>query len=98
GCPGVFIAASAGLPGAVPRGAWTTVPVLAADASPMQEALRITEYRMPQHSAALVGDGADDSALARALPGTAPVARTGSVTVTAQQAYGRLLGQLAGQG
>jgi putative ABC transport system permease protein len=86
-----------GLPGAVARCEWTSVPVLAADASPMQEALQITEYRMPQSSAALVGDGADDSALATALPGIAPAARTGSVTVTAQQAYGQLLAQLAGQ-
>jgi putative ABC transport system permease protein len=98
GCTGALAPASAALPGAVPRCEWTTVPVLAADASPMQEALQITEYRMPQPSAALVGDGADDSALALALPGTAPAARTGSVTVTAQQAYGRLLAQLAGQG
>src|ERR1700678_3224303 len=97
GCTGALAPASAGLPGAVPRCAWTTVPVLAADASPMQEALQITEYRMPQSAAALVGDGADDSALATALPGTAPAARTGSVTMTAQQAYGQLLAQLAGQ-
>ena len=76
---------------------WTSVPVLAADASPMQEALQIAEYRMPQSAAARVGDGAVDSALAAALPGTAPAARTGSVTVTAQQAYGQLLAQLAGQ-
>src|SRR3984957_16390722 len=97
GCTDVLSPATAGTWPPGTRCQWTTVPVLAADASPMQEALQITEYRMPQSSAALVGDGADDSALAAALPGTAPAARTGSVTVTAQQAYGQLLAQLAGQ-
>ena len=95
GCTGALAPASAGLPGAVPRCQWTTVPVLAADASPMQEAMQITEYRMPRSAAALVGDGADDSALAAALPGVAPAVKTGSVTMTAQQAYGQLLAQLA---
>ena len=38
-----------------------------------------------------------DSALAAALPGIAPAARTGSVTVTAQQVYGQLLAQLGGK-
>ena len=45
-----------GAPGT--RCQWTSVPVLAADASPMQEALQVTEYRMPQSAAALVGAGA----------------------------------------
>jgi putative ABC transport system permease protein len=96
GCTDVLSPATAGTWPPGTRCQWTSVPVLAADASPMQEALQITEYRMPQSSAALVGDGADDSALATALPGTAPAARTGSVTATAQQAYGQLLAQLGG--
>ena len=75
GCTSIFYQAAIGLPGAVPLCQWTSVPVLAADASPMQEAVQITEYRMPQSAAALVGGGADDSALARALPGMAPAAR-----------------------
>ncbi len=76
---------------------WTSVPVLAADASPMQEALQVTEYRMPQSAAAMVGKGADGDTLATALPGLAPAAKAGSVTVTAQQVYGQLLDQLAGK-
>jgi putative ABC transport system permease protein len=76
---------------------WTSVPVLAVAASPMQEALEVTEYRMPQASAALVGGGALGSTLATALPGIAPAARTGSVRVTAQQVYSQLLAQLAGK-
>jgi putative ABC transport system permease protein len=97
GCAGYFSDAAAGLPGAVPRCEWTSVPVLAADASPMQKALQVGEYRMPQSAAALVGKGTVGSALGVALPGMAPAARTGSVTVTAQQAYGQLLAQLAGK-
>jgi putative ABC transport system permease protein len=93
GCTGVFTADP--LPGT--RCQWTSVPVLAADASPMQEALQITEYRMPQSAAAMVGAGATGDTLATALPGTAPAAKAGSVTVTAQQAYGQLLAQLAGR-
>jgi len=92
GCAGVF--STNPLPGT--RCQWTSVPVLAADTSPMQEALQVTEYRMPQSAAALVGAGATGDTLATALPGTAPAARTGSVTVTAQQAYSQLLAQLAG--
>jgi putative ABC transport system permease protein len=76
---------------------WTSVPVLAADASPMQEALQVAEYRMPQSAAAMVGKGAPGSALGTALPGMAPAAKAGSVTVTAQQAYSQLLDQLAGK-
>ena len=71
--------------------------MLAADASPMQEALQVTEYRMPQSAAAMIGKGATADTLALALPGTAPAARTGSVTVTAQQVFSQLLGQLAGK-
>ena len=70
--------------------------MLAADASPMQEALQVTEYRMPQSAAALVGEGATGDTLATALPGLVPAAKAGSMTVTAQQAYSQLLGQLAG--
>jgi putative ABC transport system permease protein len=83
------------LPGT--RCQWTSVPVLAASTSPMREALQVTEYRMPQSAAALVGDGTLGTALGGALPGTAPAARTGSVTVTAQQVYSQLLAQLAGK-
>jgi putative ABC transport system permease protein len=97
GCTDVLSPATAGTWPPGTRCQWTSVPVLAADASPMQEAVQITEYRMPQSAAALVGDGADDSALAAALPGMAPAARTGSVTMTAQQAYGQLLAQLGGK-
>ncbi|HEY6790523.1 MAG TPA: FtsX-like permease family protein, partial [Trebonia sp.] len=54
GCASSFSDAAAGLPGAVSRCQWTSVPVLAADASPMQEALQVTEYRMPQSPAAII--------------------------------------------
>src|SRR5580692_11604997 len=97
GCTDVLSPATAGTWPKGTRCQWTSVPVLAADASPMQEALQIAEYRMPQSAAALVGDGTVDSALAAALPGIAPAARTGSVTVTAQQLYGQLLAQLGGK-
>ena len=93
GCAWAFDAQA--LPGT--RCQWTSVPVLAADASPMQEALQVTEYRMPQSAAAMVGKGATADTLATALPGTAPAARTGSLTVTAQQVFSQLLGQLAGK-
>jgi putative ABC transport system permease protein len=76
---------------------WTSVPVLAADASPMQEALQVTDYRMPQSAAAMVGNGATGDTLATTLPGMAPAATVGSMTVTAQQVYSRLLAQLAGK-
>jgi putative ABC transport system permease protein len=76
---------------------WTSVPVLAADASPMQEALQVTAYRMPQSAAAMVGKGATGDTLATTLPGTASAARTGSMTVTAQQIYSQLVAQLAGK-
>ena len=76
---------------------WTSVPVLAADVSPMQEALQVTEYRMPQSTAAMIGQGATADTLATTLPGIAPAARTGTVTVTAQQVFSQLLAQLAGQ-
>jgi hypothetical protein len=68
GCIGVF--STDPLPGT--RCQWTSVPVLAADASSMQEALRVTEYRMPQSAVALVGAGATGDTLATALPGAAP--------------------------
>ena len=97
GCTDVLSPATAGTWPPGTRCQWSSVPVLAADASPMQEALQIIEYRMPQSAAARVGDGAVDSALAAALPGIAPAARTGSVTVTAQQVYGQLLAQLGGK-
>ena len=93
GCAWAFDAQA--LPGT--RCQWTSVPVLAADASPMQEALQVTEYRMPQSAAAMVGKGATADTLATALPGTAPAGRTGSLTVTAQQVFSQLLGQLAGK-
>lgn len=76
---------------------WTSVPVLAADVSPIQEALQVTEYRMPQSTAAMVGKGATADTLATALPGTAAAARTGSMTITAQQLFSQLLDQLAGK-
>ncbi|HEY6792011.1 MAG TPA: hypothetical protein VI365_32325, partial [Trebonia sp.] len=97
GCTDVLSPATAGTWPAGTRCQWTSVPVLAADASPMQEALQVTEYRMPQSAAALVGKGTPGSALGAALPGTAPAAKTGSVTVTAQQVYSQLLAQLAGK-
>jgi putative ABC transport system permease protein len=93
GCAWAFDAQA--LPGT--RCQWTSVPVLAANASPMQEALQVTEYRMPQSAAALVGNGATSDTLATALPGTAAAARTGSMTVTAQQVFSQLLGQLDGK-
>ncbi len=96
-CAGEFSPPPAGVWKPGTRCQWTSVPVLAADASPMQEALRVSEYRMPQSAAAMVGKGATGDTLALALPGMAPAARTGSVTVTAQQAYGQLLDQLAGK-
>ena len=77
GCTDVLSPATAGTWPPGTRCQWTSVPVLAADASPMQEALRITEYRMPQSAAARVGDGADDSALATALPGIGPGGQDG---------------------
>jgi len=73
---------------------WTSVPVLAADASPLQESLQVAVERMPQSAAALVGDGYDSDILSQALPGTAAAARTGTITMTAAQAYSQLLGQL----
>ena len=97
GCTWSFSGAAAGLPGAVSRCQWTSVPVLAADASPMQEALQVSEYRMPQSAAAMVGKGATGDTLATVLPGLAPAAKAGSVTVTAQQVYSQLLDQLAGK-
>ena len=57
----------------------------------------MTEYRMPQSAAALVGKGATGDTLATALPGLAPAAKAGTVTVTAQQVYSQLLAQLAGK-
>ena len=72
------------------------MPVLAADASPMQETLQVTEYRMPQSAAASIGNGTVGITLATTLPGMAPAARTGSVTVTTQQIYSQLLAQLSG--
>jgi ABC-type lipoprotein release transport system permease subunit len=71
--------------------------VLAADASLMQESLQVTVERMPQCAAALVGDGDASGTLSLALPGTAATARTGTMTVTAGQAYSQLLAQLAGK-
>ena len=93
GCTWAFNAQA--LPGT--RCQWTSVPVLAADASPMQEALQVSEYRMPQSAAAMVGKGATGDTLATVLPGLAPAAKAGSVTVTAQQVYSQLLAQLAGK-
>jgi putative ABC transport system permease protein len=77
------------------RCTWTSVPVLAADASPLQESLQVAVERMPQSAAALVGEGDDSDMLSLELPGTAAVARTGTVTMTAGQAYHQLLAQLA---
>jgi hypothetical protein len=76
---------------------WTSVPVLAADASPLQESLQVTVERMPQSAAALVGDGNASDMLSLELPGTAATARTGTITMTAPQAYSQLLAQLAGK-
>jgi putative ABC transport system permease protein len=97
GCAYYFSPVAAELPGAVSRCQWTSVPVLAADASPMQEALQVSEYRMPQSAAALVGKGTPGDTLAAAVSGMAPATRTGSVTVTAQKVYSQLLDQLAGK-
>jgi putative ABC transport system permease protein len=97
GCAWSFDPRQRALPGAVARCEWTSVPVLAADASPMQEAMRVTEYRMPQSAAAMVGNGATADTLATTLPGMAPAATVGSMTVTAQQVYSGLLAQLAGK-
>jgi len=88
-----FIFNSSDPPGTPCR--WTTVPVLAADAGPMQESLQVTIERMPQSAAAQVGDGDASDILSQALPVTAAVARTGTVTVTDRQAYSQLLAQLA---
>ncbi|HEX4291953.1 MAG TPA: FtsX-like permease family protein [Trebonia sp.] len=93
-CQGVFSLDP--IPGT--RCQWTSVPMLAANASPMQETLQITVYRMPQSAAASIGRGALGINLGTTLPALAPAARTGSVTVTAQQIYSQLLAQLAGQG
>jgi hypothetical protein len=74
---------------------WTTVPVLAADASSMQESLQVAIERMPQSAAALVGEGDASDLLSQDLPGIAAASTTGTVTVTDPQAYSQLLAQMA---
>ena len=96
GCTGVF--ATSAEPSDEPsRCQWTSVPVLAAATSPMDEALRVSVDRLTQADAAMVGDSVSAVTLAQVLPGATPAATTTTTTVTAQQVYAQLLAQLAGK-
>jgi putative ABC transport system permease protein len=96
GCTGVF--ATSAEPSDEPSVCqWTSVPVLAAATSPMDEALRVSVDRLTQADAAMVGDSVSAVTLAQVLPGATPAATTTITTVTAQQVYAQLLAQLAGK-